>query len=284
MATKTLRTSPLGTLGVEIHDLDLRHADPATLQQIDALYRGNSVMLLRGQTLTPAELVAFAGRFGDLLPQTKEGQNLPGYPGICVLSNKIVDGRPFGFHKAGRRWHTDGTTQETPGLTTVLYGLEIPPEGGDTLFADACAAYNSLPADVQGQLEDVRVVHSLAYLMQGQHRRPDLLPPEELAAMHDILHPLVLRNPVDGRKTFYLTMGSAKGVVGMSDDDGRALMRHWIDYATQDRFVYRHRWHAGDVLIWNDVSTLHLATDYDDTRYERLVYRCWMTPAVTPGA
>jgi taurine dioxygenase len=99
--------------------------------------------------------------------------------------------------------------------------------------------------------------------------------------MEDVVHPLVLASPIDGRKTFYLTSGSARGVVGMTDEDGRKLMSDWIDYATQDRFVYRHTWQPGDVVIWNDVSTLHLATDFDDTKYERLVYRCWMTPFVS---
>jgi taurine dioxygenase len=278
--TALLSVRPLTKLGTEILDFDIAQADEERLRQIDELYRRNSVVVVRNQSLSPDELVAFAGRFGDLLPQTGEDQNLPGFPGICVLSNKIVDGRPFGFHKAGRRWHTDGTTLKKPGLTTVLYGIEIPPEGGDTLFADACEAFNSLPEDLQAQLEQVQVIHSLAYLMRRAHHRPDLLTPEQRAAMEDVVHPLVLASPIDGRKTFYLTSGSARGVVGLTDEDGRKLMSDWIDYATQDRFVYRHTWQPGDVVIWNDVSTLHLATDFDDTRYERLVYRCWMTPFV----
>ncbi len=220
----TIATRALPTLGAEVLDIDLNLAGDERLRELDDLARRNAVVVVRRQQLSPDALIAFAQRFGNLLPQTAEEQNLPGYPGICVLSNKIVNGRPFGYHKAGRRWHTDGTTLKKPGLTTVLYGIE------------------------------------------------------QRAAMDDIIHPLVLQSPIDGRKTFYLTAGSAKGVVGMTDEAGRALIAEWIAYATQDRFVYRHRWQPGDVLIWNDVCTLHLATDYDDTKYERLVYRCWMTP------
>jgi taurine dioxygenase len=169
---------------------------------------------------------------------------------------------------------------KTPGLTTILYGIETPPEGGDTLYADACEAFNSLPAETQAELERVQVVHSLAYLIDRTAvHRPHPLTAEERASMPDHLHPMVLKNPVTGRKAFYLTAGTAKGVVGMTDEAGRKFVKDWIAYATQEQFVYRHKWQPGDVVIWNNVCTLHSATDYDETKYDRLLYRCWMTPA-----
>jgi taurine dioxygenase len=267
--------------GHEILDFDIARADEAQLRELDELYRWNSLLVLRNQQLTPEQLTAFAGRFGTIVPQTAKEQalpGLPGYPGICYVSNRDAEGRPFARIKEGRWWHTDGTTLEKPGLTTILYGIETPAEGGDTLYADASAAFNSLPAEKQAELEAVRVVHSLKYLMErAAVHRPDGLTPEE-RDMPDVIHPIVLTNPLDGRKSFYLTAGSARSVIGMPDEEGRQFIKAWIAYATQEQFVYRHRWQPGDVVIWNDVCTLHSATDYDETKYDRLLYRCWMTP------
>jgi taurine dioxygenase len=269
-------------LGHEVLNVDIASADETQLRELDALYRENSLLVLRKQQLTPEQLETFASRFGTLIPQTAPEQalpGLPGYSGICFISNKGIDGKPY-EREVGRWWHTDGTTLKTPGLTTILYGIKTPAEGGDTLFADACEAFNALPPEKQAELERVQVVHSLAYLIErAPNHRANELTPEERASNGDILHPLVLTNPFTGRKAFYLTAGSARGVVGMSDEDGRRFVKDWIAYATQDQFVYRHRWQPGDVLIWNDVCTLHQATDYDGTKYDRLIYRCWMTPA-----
>jgi taurine dioxygenase len=271
----------IANLGCEVVNFDIASADESQLRELDALYRAHSVLVVRDQQLSPEQLTAFASRFGALVPATAQEQalpGLPGHPGICFISNKDADGRPY-EREVGRWWHTDGTTLKTPGLTTILYGITTPAEGGDTLFADAGEAFASLPAETQHELEQVRVVHSLAYLIErAANHRSNQLTPEERASMPDVVHPIVLTNPATGRKAFYLTAGSARGVVGMADEDGRRLVKDWIAYATQDRFVYRHRWQPGDVLVWNDVCTLHQATDYDGSKYDRLLYRCWVTP------
>lgn len=282
----TVAVRPLtNNFGHEVLDFDIASANESQLRELDELYRRNSLLVVRRQHLSPEQLEMFAARFGDIIPQSAQEQalpGLPGYRGICFISNKDADGRPY-EREVGRWWHTDGTTLKTPGLTTILYGIHTPPEGVDTLFADACEAFNSLPAEKQAELEGVQVVHSLAYLLErAANHRPNVLTPEERAAMPDVLHPMVLTNPVNGCKAFYLTAGSARGVVGMSDEDGRQFVKDWIAYATQEQFVYRHRWQPGDVLIWNDASTLHAATDYDGTKYDRLLYRCWVTPPAQP--
>jgi taurine dioxygenase len=269
------------TFGRELIDFDIARADDAALCELEALYREKSVLVIRKQQLVPEQLEAFAARFGRLVPRSAPEQNLPGLPGssaICFISNKSADGRAYERQKVGRWWHTDGTGLQTPGLTAILYGIDTPPVGGDTLYADAREAFDSLPAEKQAELEGKRVVHSLAYLMErtSQHRKPPT--PEERAAMPEVVHPMVVTDPFNGRKSFYLTAGTAKGVVGMPDDEGRQFIKEWIDYATQEQFVYRHRWQPGDVVIWNNVSTLHTATDYDETKYDRLLYRCWITP------
>jgi taurine dioxygenase len=274
----TLRTLKPG-FAMEVSDVDIRTAPPAVLREIVDIYRRHSALVVRGQVgLTPDELAAFAAEIGELVPQAREEQTLPTHSVISVLSNKVVDGARIGIHWNGLGWHTDGTYLQRPLVSTLLYGVETPPEGGDTLLADTCSAYDALSAEKQQELESVEVLHSFAYLSDKQTRSINRPPAsaEQLAAFPDRTHPLVWTNEHSGRKSFYLTGGTTKGVTGMSDDEGRQLIGDLIKFTTQDQFIYRHKWTQGDILIWNDLYTMHSATLYDDKKYERLVYRIWM--------
>lgn len=272
---RELDTRPLEAFGVEIMDLDIATAPEADLLGFDAVCRSSAVVVVRKQALTPQQLLALAGRLGHVSPQRRTGPH-PEYPGISVLSNKVVNGKPIGVRDAGRAWHTDGTTYPTLGLTTILYGIECPPEGADTEIADTAAAFATLAPTRQAELESVKLIHNRAHLIQKYNRAA--LSAEELASMPDIVHPVVVRSPLDGRKALFVTNGSTKGVVGMDEKDGMALVAELIAYASQPRFVYKHKWQDGDVLIWNDMCTLHRATPYDEAKYERLVHRVWIRP------
>jgi taurine dioxygenase len=263
---------------VEIAGLDLAAASPGALKEFDRICSTTPVVVVRDQTLTAAQLVRVSERFGKVSAQHRAGAH-PEFPGITILSNKKIDGKMIGVHEHGRRWHTDGTTYKKLGLTTILYGIECPPEGADTLIADGVAAFASLPVERQRELETVQVVHNRAHLMQKYNRIGKLgYTPEEIEAMKDVIHPVVVRSPIDGSKSFFLTNGSTKSVVGMSHEDGFALVEELINHVTQDRFVYRHKWQAKDLLIWNDMCTMHLATWFDDSKYDRVVYRTWIRP------
>jgi taurine dioxygenase len=187
-----------------------------------------------------------------------------------------VNGRLIGAHEVGRNWHTDGTTYATLGLTTMLYGIECPLDGGDTVIADMCAAFESLPPERQKELEKIQIVHNRAHLIQKYNRA--VLTPEEIEKMKDVIHPVVVISPVDGRKALFVTNGSTKRVIGMPQEEGMALVAELIAYATQEQFVYRHKWRNNDCLIWNDMCTMHTATPYDESKYDRVVYRTWMRP------
>jgi taurine dioxygenase len=263
---------------VEVTGLDLASATPEQLAAFDKICNTNPVVVVREQSLTAPQMMAVSNRLGEVSAQHRVGSH-PDFPGITILSNKKVDGKMIGVHEHGRRWHTDGTTYKTLGLTTMLYGIECPPEGADTLIADAVAAFEDLPEQRRKDLEQVQVVHNRAHLMQKYGRTNKLgYTPEEIEAMKDVIHPVVVRSPVDGRKSFFLTNGSTKSVVGMTHEAGFALVEELINHVTQDKFVYRHKWQAGDVLIWNDMCTMHLASWFDDTKYDRVVYRTWMRP------
>ncbi len=272
---RELDTRPLEPFGVEITGLDIATAPEADLLGFAAACRSNAVVVIRKQTLTPPQLLALAGRLGHVSPQRRTGPH-PDYPGISVLSNKVANGKPIGVRDAGRAWHTDGTTYPTLGLTTILYGIECPPEGADTEIADTAAAFATLPPTRQAELATVKLIHNRAHLIRKYNRAS--LSAEELATMPDIVHPVVVKSPLDGRKALFVTNGSTKGVVGMDAKEGEALVTDLIAYASQPRFVYKHKWQDGDVLIWNDMCTLHRATPYDEAKYERLVHRVWIRP------
>ncbi len=270
---ETRRLDP--NIGVEIVGLDVGAASEEALSAFDHIVARHPVVVVRGQSLTPAQIMDLSSRLGKVSVQHRTGPH-PDYPGISVLSNKIVDGKPIGIKDVGRSWHTDGTTYAHPGLTTMLYGVECPPEGADTLIADAARAYEDLTPDEKAEVDRIQVVHNRAHLIKKYNRAA--LADEEIARMQDVIHPAVVRSPVDGRRAFYLTNGSTKGVVGMADEAGVSLVKKWIAHVTQPKYVYAHKWRAGDILIWNDMCTMHSATSYDESKYDRLVYRAWIRP------
>ncbi len=270
-----------GDFALEILDLDLPTATEDELQAFDAICRSSPVVVVRNQKLSAAQVMKVSERIGKVSAQHRVGPH-PEFPAITILSNKKVNGEYIGTPNAGRSWHTDGTTYAKLGLTTMLYGIECPPEGADTLIADAVAAFDALPKARQEELEQVRVVHSRTHLIQKYNR--SVLTPEDFERMKDVIHPVVVCSPIDGRKSFFLTNGSTKSVVGMSQEDGMKLIQELIKHTTQDQFVYSHKWKDNDVLIWNDMCTMHSATLYDETKYERLVYRTWMRPFDVVGA
>lgn len=262
--------------GCEVSGIDVATASDAALAELAALYRRGSVMVVRGQTLDADQLVRFGRALGHLEDHTREQFTLPGYPTVYILSNKEVDGKRIGVHRDGMGWHTDGSYLRMPLDSTVLYALETPPEGADTLLADMNAAYDALDDEMRARIDPYQVLHSFVYLIgQLDPEARSVVTAEQRERAPDVIHPLVLARDGD-RRSLYLSNGSTKGVLGMTDEDGRALVRALIQHATSEAYVYRHKWRAGDLLVWNNRYTMHRATDYDDQRYQRLVYRLWI--------
>lgn len=260
---------------LELLDLDLTTASESKFAAFVKTCKATPVVVVRNQALDAKGVLDVASRLGRISAQHRVGPH-PEFPGISILSNKKIDGKLIGVRDAGRSWHTDGTTYEKLGLRTLLYGVECPPEGSDTLIADAAAAFEALPTDRQQELEKLNIIHNRAVLIAKYNRAA--LSPEDLATMKDVIHPIVVRSQVDGRKAMFLTNGSTKAVQGMPEEEGLALVQELIEHCIQDRFVYAHKWQPGDALIWNNVGTLHKATLYDEDKYIRLVYRAWIRP------
>ncbi|HUA54031.1 MAG TPA: TauD/TfdA family dioxygenase [Candidatus Sulfotelmatobacter sp.] len=256
-------------LGAEIVGLDLAQPLDAALRRTvyDAFVRYH-VLAFRDQRLTPEQQIAFSQQFGTLERHIARNRGLAN-PWVHVVSNLDAEGKPSG--KLGStRWHTDKSFRPEPSLATILHAVTMPPDGGDTCFANMYAAYDALDPAEQAALDGLRVVHSWELSRQKIGERAT---PEEIRDAPPISHPLVRVHPDTGRKCLF--MGEhASHVEGGAIETGRARLAALEAHATRERFVYRHRWRAGDLLMWDNRCLLHRAdANFDAARHARVLHR-----------
>jgi taurine dioxygenase len=272
-----IRTRPLKPgFGAEVLDIDLRTADPATLAAVVDTFHLHGAIVLRDQTMSPGELTEFIARFGEPEDHTLQEYVVPGFPKVYRLSNRIVDGKPIGAHNDGIGWHTDYSYKATPVMATMLYAVQVPPEGSDTLIADCVAAWDALPPERQAELDGKVLHHSYQHFMSTREYGARELSDELKAENPDVFHPLIRTHPADARKALWPSTGTVIEVVGMASPEGLLLVEELVAFATQDRFVYRHKWREGDLLMWDNRCTLHTGTLFDDTKYVREMHRLWV--------
>lgn len=263
--------------GAEVLDIDLKTLDPQEQSAIVDVFQRHGALLVRNQDLSPDDLIDFLGQFGELEDHTLQQFTLPGYPKIYILSNRTdAQGNPIGAHNDGVGWHTDYSYAEVPVMSTMLYAVEVPPEGSDTLLADCVAAYEALSAEMKAKLDPLLLHHSYKYFMETREHGAMKLSKEVEDANPDVLHPLIRVHPKDGRRALWVSTGTVKGIPGMESDEALKLIDELVDYVTQEQFVYRHKWQAGDLLMWDNRCTLHTGTLYDDQKYYRTMHRLWV--------
>jgi len=258
--------------GVELRGVDLARCGADTYRAVVETFDRHGIMVIRGQALSPADQMRFTQAFGIPEDNPRKEFTYPGIPEIYVISNKVVDGRKIGDPSAGQGWHTDSSFLAEPVKCTMLYAIEVPDEGSDTLLADLCAAWNALPPERQAELEGLKVQHSWRALME---MKSVYVSPED-NSLPDVVHPMIRVHPADGRKALWVSTGTTRGVIGMPNPQGLDLLDELVAFATQDRFVYRHKWQVGDVLIWDNRCTLHTGTPFDLSKYLRHVHRTWV--------
>lgn len=260
-------------LGAEIRGVDLSAPlDDRTFGHILDLFHRHCVIFFRGQKLDAAQLAAFSARFGELDVHHMTEHTLPGLPQVRVLSNVKKDGKAIGISYGGMHWHSDLSYKAKPGLATLLYAIQCPPQGADTQFASMYETFAALPADEQRRLLGLQAVHdrTFRYSMLYPNRPP--LPPEQVAKVPPVVHPLVIKHPATGRAALFLAKDVVSGIVGMDDAEARPLIDRLEALATQPERIYSHKWQEGDLLVWDNRCTLHRATPFD-TRYGRTLYR-----------
>ncbi len=253
--------------GVEVSGVDLAQPLSArTFAELERAFYDRQVLALRAQDLTPAQFVAWARRFGPPQPHVIDQFHHPEDPNILILSNVKEDGKPTGLQDAGTYFHSDYSYLQVPARATTLYSRVVPKVGGDTLFANQQAAYDDLPAAMKQRIEPLVAVHHYGNRNdqdEASRTVASVLTDEQKAKMPVITHRIARRHPVTGRKSLYAVSGSSFGIVGMPDDEARALLDELAAHATQDRYLLRFGYGVGDVVIWDNASLLHSATLID---------------------
>ncbi len=247
-------------LGAEVTGLDLASplSDAAFAKLHKAWLDHNGVLVIRDQTLTPEEHIAFSKRLGDLEVHVVGQFLLDGYPEIYRVSTKVdEDGKPMGNPESGRYWHSDLSYLKRPSKASLLHALELPPSGGDTMLAGMYAAYDALSPTMKGMLEGLTAVHDLGHVGRmfstgGPNR-------EQTARTPPVEHPVVRTHPETGRKALFVNPGFTTHVVQLARAESDALLGLLFAHATKPEFVYRHRWRLRDLLIWDNRCTMHHA-------------------------
>lgn len=274
MSLQDFTVVPFDTaLGAEVRGIDLGKASDDDVKAVRAALDEYLVLLFRGQSMSDAELVATSRKFGKLdIP----GVNPTGkpfhqeHPEINVISNITVDGQPAGNLGAGEAvWHADMTYNEVPPRAALLYGLEVPPAGGATYFANMYAAYDALPDDFKQAIEGKVAIHDASHNSAGMLRK-GYAEVTDVRETPGARHPLARINPKTGRKALFLGRRPRSYVPGLSVEESDKLLDALWAHATQDRFVYRHEWQVGDALMWSNCEVLHRRDSFDANARRRM--------------
>lgn len=271
-----LKIAPLTVAtGAECTGVDVANLEQSEWERLVDAYHTYSILVIRDQKLSKPAQIAFSERFGELELPVRADYLGKDYPALHVVSNIGTDGKPnptAALDNPGNFfWHTDASYMRKPASSTLLYAIEIPPSGGDTLFANMHAAYDALPDEAKGHIDRLRAVHSWEQSRYNSGSRSASA--EEIAAAPPVAHPLVRTHPRTGRKGLYLGNHTSH-IEGMPIEEGRALLKELLVHATQPQFIYRHQWRAGDLVVWDNRSLLHKASDdFDMGNYVRRLHR-----------
>ncbi|MCY4496692.1 MAG: TauD/TfdA family dioxygenase [Rhodospirillaceae bacterium] len=255
-------------LGAEVRDVDLsKPPDDETFAAIKEAYNEHSVLLFREQSIDKVQHLAFSRRFGDLEVHVLDQYLHPEHPEILIVSNVMDGDRHVGIYDAGRYWHTDLSYMAVPSRGSLLYAIEVPHDEdgkplGDTLFASTSAAYDALSDSMKSRIADLKAEFSLAnrhakLVADGdanaelEDRHHDRAPPA--------VHKIVRTHPITGRKSIYVNEGQTARILDLPEDEARDLLEKLCTHCTKPEFVYRHKWRPGDLLMWDNIPTQHLA-------------------------
>ena len=263
-----------GALGAEIHGVDLaQRLDEEQFAEIRQAFHDFGVIFFRDQTLTPEQHIAFAERWGAI-NINRFFTAIDGYPMIAQVLKE-----PEQKKNIGGGWHTDHSYDLAPALGSILYAHEVPPSGGDTMFANMSLAYETLSAGLQGTLERLHALHSSRHVFGAQAARyqdqdnditgrignPKL-------ATQDAIHPVIIRHPDTGRKVLYVNPGFTLRFDGWTDEESAPLLQYVYKHAVRPEHTCRFQWRKGSMALWDNRATWHYAlNDYHGHR--RLMHR-----------
>ena len=263
-----------GTFAAEVLGLDLsRPLADDDFRRIHRAHLDHHVLVFRNQHITPDQQIAFSRRFGPLQIHVLHQFQLAGHPEILIVSNIVENGRPVGLGDAGHYWHSDLSYVEKPSLGSMLLAQELPAEGGDTLFANQHAAWDALPDALKAKIRHLKAEHSyLAKYEELRARSPwrPKLSDEQIAQVKPSVHPVVRQHPETGRLGLFVSEHFTTRIVGLPDNESRALLAELFERSTPPAFQYRHAWRDGDMVFWDNRSVVHLATGCPEHLRRRL--------------
>ena len=273
----TFAVRPLGAaLGAEVLGLSLDEtASVSDIERIRGALNQHHVLIFRDLRITPAQQIAFSRHFGPLQIHVLKQFHLAGHPEILIVSNVIENGKPIGLGDAGRDWHSDLSYMPRPSLGSLLHAQELPRDEGHTSFANMVRAYETLPADVQRTLQGRKAVHSYVYRYNKLSREGNWRPPltaEQIAQVPEVEHPLVRTHPESGRKALFVSEGFTARIVGLPDDESRALLDFLCAHSVKSEHVYTHHWQPHDLVFWDNRAVIHLAPGCPPDQH-RTLYR-----------
>ncbi|PYS28002.1 MAG: taurine catabolism dioxygenase TauD [Acidobacteria bacterium] len=287
MRASRIEIIPTGkALGAEIQGIDLREIRADEFESIYRAWLDHQVLLFREQQLTDEDLIGFSRRFGELdwAPIQETGRRfVDGYPEIYIVSNVIENGEPIGSLGAGEAsWHTDMSYLEDPPKASILYALEVPPEGGNTYFCSMYRAYDSLPGELRRRIEGFTLKHDATYNSGGYVRHG-------AAAIDDPLnspgnyHPLVCTHPETRRRFLYLGRRRNAYISGLAVPESEALLDELWSHATQEACVWHSVWQVGDLVLWDNRCTMHRRDPFD-AGSRRVMHRTQIKGEARPTA
>ena len=269
-------------IGAEIRGLDLHDKpDDGTIKAIYRAWLDHLVIVFPDQNLEQEDLVRVTGYFGEMGMPRRPPRFFPkGYsrllPGIILISNIRENGEPIGALPDGEMmFHHDMIHSEMPDKGTMLYSVEIPDAGGNTLFASGYAAYDTLDPAVRDKLSGCRAIHHYNY---GSTRKGDNRGTE---AFGECIHPVFRTNEDTHRKAVYVNRLMTVGIVDMPKEESAPLLKAVFDHAEKKEFMYEHVWRVGDLLLWDNRCSSHARTDFPSTQ-RRLMWRTTVKGAKRP--
>ena len=259
-------------IGVEVSGVDLRTIDEAGFAPIYQAWLDHNVLVVKDQELTIHEFLAYSRRFGIVSPHPSKSTRHPDLPEITLLGtdkfNQDGSLNQAIYRRGAEGWHTDGAYDDVPFKATQLFALAIPDTGGDTLFASAYAAYDAMPQRLKERLEGVLG----AFTYGGRRKAQALLNPEDRDRA-PAMHPIIRTHAETGRKSLYFDPGKIMYIQGAEQAESDALIEELTALMIQPEGEYRHKWHVGDVVIWDNRCSYHKAAGDYPPEQDRIHWR-----------
>jgi taurine dioxygenase len=261
-------------LGARVEGVSLAHITAGDFERLYAIWQKHHVLVLRNQELTNPQFERFSAMLGELDPPPNQGagrKSVPGHPNLYVVSNrKDGAGEPIGALGDGEaQWHTDMSYLARPPFASMLWSIELPDSGGDTYFASMPAALRSMPQHLVDRIERISIKHDGTYDSGGNVRK-GVTPNDDPMHSPGTPHPVVIEHPETRERTLYLGRRRNAYIPGLSLQDSEALLDTIWGYATAPQVTLRHQWQLGDVVLWNNFTTMHRRDAFPADQYRTL--------------